>query len=60
MEGDEEYGVIVVGANKLQFMCFNPNSNNNIMESKKRKITFKQMRLLKKNFELEKKLELEK
>ncbi|CAM6041766.1 unnamed protein product [Sphagnum compactum] len=56
---DEEYGAAAAGADELQFMCSSPSSSNNIVESKKRRLTFEQVRSLETNFELENKLEPE-
>lgn len=55
---DEEYGATIIGANKLQFMSFNPSNNNNIMQSNKRWLTFEQVWSLETNFELKNKLGL--
>ncbi|CAK9212655.1 unnamed protein product [Sphagnum troendelagicum] len=41
------------------FMCSSPSSSNNIVESKKRRLTFEQVRSLETNFELDNKLEPE-
>jgi hypothetical protein len=57
---DEEYRTTTKNINELLFMCFSPTNNNNIMESKKRWFTFKQVQLLERNFKSENKLELEK
>ncbi|CAK9266966.1 unnamed protein product [Sphagnum jensenii] len=56
---DEEYGAAAAGADELQFMCSSPSSSNNIVESKKRRLTFEQVRSLETNFELDNKLEPE-
>jgi len=56
---DEEYGATAAGADELQFMCSSPSSSNNIVESKKRRLTFEQVRSLETNFELDNKLEPE-
>ncbi|CAM6018889.1 unnamed protein product [Sphagnum balticum] len=56
---DEEYGEAAGGSDELQFMCSSPSSSNNIVESKKRRLTFQQVRSLETNFELENKLEPE-
>jgi hypothetical protein len=56
---DEEYGEAAGGVDELQFMCSSPSSSNNIVESKKRRLTFEQVRSLETNFELENKLEPE-
>jgi hypothetical protein len=37
---DEEYGVATVGVDELWFMCSSPSSNNNIVELKKKQLTF--------------------
>jgi len=55
----EEYGAAAAGADELQFMCSSPSSSNNIVESKKRRLTFEQVRSLETNFDLDNKLEPE-